>query len=334
MRADDSEFRARVRLDTPREREYLRHGGILPYVAAAPARVLTGRVRRVRSRFVNRRTAVRHSGSAPTVLRPRRSLGEARRISGGQQRGASRGAPRALATVARPGCRAARLRSHPSNLIRVMPAKGGRSDRDDAALGNRAGPGAAARARASSTSFLLWTNLGISLLVLVAASVLRRSRSSRRCSRRIVGGLIGNAMLGVAGADRRRRARADDGAAARAARPARLVPRDRPERAPVPRLVGLRADRDRDRGGARSPTASSASSRLDVEARSSARSRPRSRCSGPSASCAASSARSGSGRSPPRSLYLAWWILDTADVGRLWHAGRAAAARSGSASTS
>jgi aconitate hydratase len=32
VRADGMEFRARVRLDTPREREYLRHGGILPYV--------------------------------------------------------------------------------------------------------------------------------------------------------------------------------------------------------------------------------------------------------------------------------------------------------------
>ena len=32
VRADDIEFRARVRLDTPREREYLRHGGILPFV--------------------------------------------------------------------------------------------------------------------------------------------------------------------------------------------------------------------------------------------------------------------------------------------------------------
>jgi aconitate hydratase len=32
VRADDVVFRARVRLDTPREREYLRHGGILPYV--------------------------------------------------------------------------------------------------------------------------------------------------------------------------------------------------------------------------------------------------------------------------------------------------------------
>jgi aconitate hydratase len=32
VRADGRSFRARVRLDTPREREYLRHGGILPYV--------------------------------------------------------------------------------------------------------------------------------------------------------------------------------------------------------------------------------------------------------------------------------------------------------------
>jgi aconitate hydratase len=32
VRADGKEFRARLRLDTPREREYLRHGGILPFV--------------------------------------------------------------------------------------------------------------------------------------------------------------------------------------------------------------------------------------------------------------------------------------------------------------
>ena len=31
-RADGVEFRATLRLDTPREREYVRHGGILPYV--------------------------------------------------------------------------------------------------------------------------------------------------------------------------------------------------------------------------------------------------------------------------------------------------------------
>jgi aconitate hydratase len=32
VRANDKEFRARLRLDTPREREYFRHGGILQYV--------------------------------------------------------------------------------------------------------------------------------------------------------------------------------------------------------------------------------------------------------------------------------------------------------------
>jgi aconitate hydratase len=32
VRADGTELRARVRLDTPREREYFRHGGILRYV--------------------------------------------------------------------------------------------------------------------------------------------------------------------------------------------------------------------------------------------------------------------------------------------------------------
>src|SRR5437762_6115286 len=32
VRADATEFRARLRLDTPREREYFRHGGILQYV--------------------------------------------------------------------------------------------------------------------------------------------------------------------------------------------------------------------------------------------------------------------------------------------------------------
>jgi aconitate hydratase len=32
IRADEKEFKARVRLDTPPEREYFRHGGILPFV--------------------------------------------------------------------------------------------------------------------------------------------------------------------------------------------------------------------------------------------------------------------------------------------------------------
>jgi aconitate hydratase len=32
VRANETKFQARVRLDTPREREYFRHGGILQYV--------------------------------------------------------------------------------------------------------------------------------------------------------------------------------------------------------------------------------------------------------------------------------------------------------------
>jgi aconitate hydratase len=32
VRAGDVEFAARVRIDTPKEVEYFRHGGILPYV--------------------------------------------------------------------------------------------------------------------------------------------------------------------------------------------------------------------------------------------------------------------------------------------------------------
>jgi aconitate hydratase len=38
VRADERELRAIVRLDTPREREYLQHGGILPYVLRKLAR--------------------------------------------------------------------------------------------------------------------------------------------------------------------------------------------------------------------------------------------------------------------------------------------------------
>jgi aconitate hydratase len=32
VEADDHVFRARVRIDTPKEAEYFRHGGILPFV--------------------------------------------------------------------------------------------------------------------------------------------------------------------------------------------------------------------------------------------------------------------------------------------------------------
>ena len=32
VKADDKEFTARVRIDTPKEVQYFRHGGILPFV--------------------------------------------------------------------------------------------------------------------------------------------------------------------------------------------------------------------------------------------------------------------------------------------------------------
>jgi aconitate hydratase len=32
VRADDKEFTARVRIDTPKEVDYFKHGGILPFV--------------------------------------------------------------------------------------------------------------------------------------------------------------------------------------------------------------------------------------------------------------------------------------------------------------
>ena len=54
---------------------------------------------------------------------------------------------------------------------------------------------------------LLWSNLGVSLLVLVAGTYLVPALSLPDAFLAILlGSLIGNAMLGMAGADRRRRA--------------------------------------------------------------------------------------------------------------------------------
>ena len=143
--------------------------------------------------------------------------------------------------------------------------------------------------------------------------VLRRSRCKQALLATLVGGLIGNALLGVAAADRRRRARAGDGAPARAARAARLLPRDRAQRAAVPRLVDLRAHRSSRPPPARSRDGSSACTRSGSGSSSSARSRLCSRCSGRSASSAASCASSRSGRCSPRSSTSPWWIArDTA----------------------
>ena len=79
VRADDKEFRARVRLDTPREREYLRHGGILPYVlrrllvlssSSSPARPVRARRRSPRQR--------RATDARPAAGREGRAQGDAR----------------------------------------------------------------------------------------------------------------------------------------------------------------------------------------------------------------------------------------------------------------
>src|SRR6266545_2304585 len=71
-------------------------------------------------------------------------------------------------------------------------------------------------------TFLLWTNLGISLLVLVLPAYFDLSLRDALAAT-LVGGVIGNGMLALAA----------------------LIGAD----APVPRVGDLRADRDRHRGG-------------------------------------------------------------------------------------
>ena len=129
-----------------------------------------------------------------------------------------------------------------------MPAKGGRPQLKDAPNWGIEPVPERLRVLGGFDTFLLWTNLGISLLVLVAASYFALSLKQALLAT-IVGGLIGNAMLalaGMIGAD----ARVPSMVLQRAPLGRRgSLPRDRAERAPVPRLGDLRADRDRDRGG-------------------------------------------------------------------------------------
>ena len=69
-------------------------------------------------------------------------------------------------------------------------------------------------------SLLLWGNLSVSLLVIVIGALLVPALSLRDALLAIlVGAVAGNVLLAIAALDRRRRARAGDGAAARAARP-------------------------------------------------------------------------------------------------------------------
>ena len=103
-----------------------------------------------------------------------------------------------------PGCRFERLRSHPQNLIRVMPAKGVRMARKTHELGHRAGAGAPACSDALDTilSGRTWASR------CSCSSAARTSALSLRDAliATLVGGLIGNLMLGVAamiGADAR-----------------------------------------------------------------------------------------------------------------------------------
>ena len=140
------------------------------------------------------------------------------------------------------------LRSHPSNLIRVMPAKGARVEREHAQLGHRAGSRASAGARLPRHDRPLGQPRGV-------AARPRRRRPARAGAVAAAGGRgrprrlpRGQPHARRRGRDRRRRARAGDGAPPRPARPPRLVRRDRDQRRAVPRLGGLRADRDRDGG--------------------------------------------------------------------------------------
>ena len=115
-------------------------------------------------------------------------------------------------------------------------------------------------------SFLLWTNLGISLLVLVSSAYFGLSLKQALLAT-VVGGAARQPDARRRSDDRRRRARAVDGVAARAARPARLVHRDGAERAAVPRLVGVRDHGDRRRGRLALRPPLRRAPRVDVEAR-------------------------------------------------------------------
>ena len=144
--------------------------------------------------------------------------------------------PRAHAarTLRDTGVPRSRLRSHPSNLIRIMPAKGGRRE-GRAAVGNRAGPARALRVLGLLDGFLLWANLSVSLLVIVAGAFLVLPASQyglalslpEALGAIVAAALVGNLMLAPRRPDRRRRPRARrwcccarrSGGAARTCRP-------------------------------------------------------------------------------------------------------------------
>jgi nucleobase:cation symporter-1, NCS1 family len=96
--------------------------------------------------------------------------------------------------------RAARLRSHPQNLIRVMPAKGGAIEDRAPSWGITPVP-ERLRTLGGFENGLLWSSLGLSLLVLVAGAFLVPGLSLPEALLAIlVGALFGNALLGCAAA--------------------------------------------------------------------------------------------------------------------------------------
>ena len=129
-----------------------------------------------------------------------------------------------------------------------MPAKGGGHGARDTSLGHRAGARAAARARPRRYD----ASLGKSRRQPARArrrNVPRpRALAPRRADRDRDRRRDRERDARPRRRDRRAGPRAGDGADARAARAPRLVPRDRPQRPPEPRLGGVRADRDRRRG--------------------------------------------------------------------------------------
>ncbi len=96
---------------------------------------------------------------------------------------------------------AERLRSHPSNLIRIMPAKGGAIEQERApAWGIRPVPDRL-RTLGGVENGMLWGSLGLSLLVVVAGTYLVPALSLRDALLAILaGGVFGNLLLGLAGA--------------------------------------------------------------------------------------------------------------------------------------
>ena len=103
--------------------------------------------------------------------------------------------------------------------------------------------------------FLLWSSLSVSLLVIVAGAVLVDGDFGLGLSLRsalvaiVAAALVGNLLLGIAGAIGADARVPGMVAPPRAARTARLVPADLPQRRPEPRLVDLRAADHRDGGG-------------------------------------------------------------------------------------